>query len=531
MNKTGSILFSKFTFWILLCAVGTWYMFPNLFKRETQNRFAMSHIGLGIDLQGGTYITLGLELEKVTENRLATESRSLEKLFKEKLKALPIKKDVKDQALTFTFSDEDSARSCYNLVSDVRKNLKTSLSEKTVTSTIAATDAARLTSDAQDQAIEVIRSRVDQFGVSGAMVQKHGSRQIVVQLPGVDDPDRVKSLLTKRAHLEFKMIMQEGGTKEALLEKFEGGLPSDLMIIPGEATKDVGEDETAGQWYLVSAYPDLTGDHITDARIGQDEFGRPLVNFKMDSEGATTFREITANNIGKRLGIIIDNVVFSAPSIKSVIPGGSGQISGNYTTKTASDLSLVLRTGSFQAPVIYQEERRIGPSLGQDSIYKGILSCLVGLALLFIFSLVIYGRGGLFASFALIYNLFLVLFFLSGFSGTLTLPGIAGMVLTIGMAIDASVLIYEQIRQELESGAPYSKAIDNGFSGAITVILDANITNFLTGLVLFYFGGPSVQGFAVTLMIGIIATILAGVFFLKSMLKFVLDLGGKPLNL
>ncbi len=519
----SKIMYSKFMFWCLFAGIGSYYLFPNLLVRDTQNRFAMSRLSLGIDLRGGTYITLGVEVDKVIENRLGSESRSLDKLFKDKkLVTMPKKKEVKDNTIILTFSDNEAAKVGYNLVAEEGSRLLVNRHESTVTVALSPAEVQRVSTDSVEQAIQVIRSRVDSFGVSGTMVQQHGSKQIVIQLPGVDDPLRVKNLITKRAHLEFKLVQQEGNSKAELLDKFDGDLPGDLMIIPGERKVDIGEDETMGRWYLTSAFPDVTGDHIVDAGIGYDEFARPHVTFKFDREGARTFRELTGNNIGRHLGIIIDNVMISAPTIQSTI-GASGQISGNYTVKTANDLALVLRSGSFQAPVTYQEERRIGPSLGQDSIDRGLLSCLVGLIMVLLFSVLVYKVAGFFAMCALIYNLFLILLFLSYFEATLTLPGIAGMALTIGMAIDASILIYEKIREGLAEGLPFRKALDDGFSDAMVVILDSNITTFLTGLVLFYFGGPSIQGFAVTLMAGIVATIFAGVYFLKSIFDFVLD--------
>lgn len=523
-NVAKRVIFSKLMFWLLVAVTGLYYLFPNLFLLQTKNRFEMPRINLGIDLRGGTYITLEVDVDKVIEGKLKNEVKNIEKFLKsKKVKELP-KIELINQSIIFTFKNAEQSKISYNILKD-NSHLTFSKKDNTILAVMNTAEELRIRSDAVEQAIQVIRSRVDGFGVAGSVVQRHGDTKIVVQLPGVDDPQRVKDLITRRAHLEFKLIQQDALKKSDLEDRFEGEIPADLMVISGEQKDDIGDDETAGRWYIVSAFPDLTGDRIVDSGVGYDEYGRPHVSFTLDKEGAKTFRELTGNNIGRSLGIIIDNVVLSAPRIQSEI-GASGQITGNYSLKDAQDLALVLKTGSFQAPVKYLEERRIGPSLGQDSINKGLMSCLIGLLLVFLFSLFVYRLHGLFAMLALVYNLFLILLFLSFFNATLTLPGIAGMALTIGMAIDASILIYEKMREELMAGAPYRKALNDGFKGAMAVILDSNITTFLSGLVLFYFGGPIIQGFAITIMLGIVATIIAGVYFLKSIFDFILDVFG-----
>lgn len=520
-SSIGKILTSKLSFWILFALAGTYFLLPNLFKKETENRFALSRLKLGIDLRGGTYITLRVEIEKALENRLGNESRALDNLFKKNLPTKPLKKEIKNSTISIMFDDEETAKICYNLMRTDVLSLRTARDEKTVTATLTPAEDTKIRTESVDQALQVISNRLMGLGVEGIVVQKHGNRQIVVQIPGVDDPQRIKDLITRRAHLEFKIIQQVSHNKDDILEKFDFDLPSDKKILPGENTQSYEDDETSGTFYLTEAYPDLTGDHITDARVSYGEYGQPIVSFKLDSQGGKIFRELTGNNVGRPLGIIIDDVVFSAPNISEAI-GSEGRITGRYTFETAKDLAIVLKTGAFQAPVTYQEERRIGPSLGQDSINRGFRSCLVGLGLVLLFSFFYYKLAGLFAMFALLYNLFLIMLFLSYFGATLTLPGIAGMVLTIGMAIDASILIYEKIKEELAEGATFQKAVDNGFSGVMSVIFDSNITTFLTGLVLFYFGGPSIRGFAVTLMVGIVATILSGVFFLRAIFNFML---------
>ncbi|MFH1644042.1 MAG: protein translocase subunit SecD [bacterium] len=538
-TRVVHMIFSKLMFWIAVLVVGSYFLFSfntkalekvgpvsgftNIVKKYL-GAIKMPRLKLGIDLQGGTYLVLGVEVDKAIENRLGLEKKALTDLFKKKgLKVLPKKMDVIKTSLNLDFDDEDNAKVCYNLIRAEVPTLRVVLKDNDLICTLTPVEEQRIRTGAVEQAVSVLSNRLSGFGVEGITVQQHGEKQVVVQMPGVDDPERVKSVITKTALLEFKIVEKEGSTKEELLDEYDGELPPDKTIVVGKNNrKNYDEDEEVGRWYLVSAFPDLTGDHIVDARISFDEFNRVEVAFQLDAMGARDFRELTGNNIGRSLGIIIDDVMFSSPTIQSAI-GGNGRITGISNQIEAKDLALVLRSGALLAPLKFEQENRVGASLGQDSIRKGLISCLVALLLLFGFSIFYYKLAGIFAFLALFFNLFLILLFLSYFEATLTLPGIAGMVLTIGMAIDASILIYEKIKEELQTGATYRKALSDGFSGAMVVILDSNITTFLTGVVLFKFGGPAIRGFAVTLMVGIIATVLSGVYFLHSIFDFILD--------
>lgn len=524
------------TFWTVLFVVGSYFVFSfdkKIYETQSQGQnfvgmvkaaysaINLSSIKKGIDLAGGTYLVLGVELEKALENRLAIENKSLDNLFQAKnLKVLPKTRDVKDGAIALVFDDEDAAKICENLIRDSKSQaLFVKRNGSVVNVSLSKESANLISTGAVEQAVSVLSNRLGSYGVEGIVVQQHGTRQVVVQLPGVSDPERVKAVVTQTAHLEFKIVEQAAESRDALLDKFDGELPADKMIVPGRK----GEEEVGGRFYLVSAFSDITGDRIIEARAGFDQYNKPEVVFKLDSLGAREFADLTANNINRNLGIIIDNVMFSSPTIRTAIPGGQCSITNIASQKEAADLSIVLRSGSLQAPLKFEQESRVGASLGQDSINKGVLSCLVALLILFFFSVFYYKIPGFFAVLALLFNLFLTMLFLSYFNATLTLPGIAGMVLTIGMAIDASILIYERVKEEIRAGTALRAAINNGFSDAIVVILDSNITTFLTGVVLFYFGGPAIRGFAVTLMAGIIATLLAGVLFLKSLFTFTLD--------
>lgn len=354
-------------------------------------------------------------------------------------------------------------------------------------------------------------------------------KNIIIELPNVDDPQKAKAMIGKAALLEIKPVEAAARTKEDLLDEYDGEVPDDMQILQG---RDRGYEK---EYYLVPKYTDLTGRLLKDAYAGfggGDQQGQMVVNFEFKTEGGDKFYDITKKNMGKRVAIIVDDVVVTAPSVSKPIPGGKAYIYGGFTTESANELAMLLKSGAFVAPVSFEEERQIGPSLGQESIDKGLLACLVGLALLLIFSIVIYKIAGLFAFIALLFNVLLVLVFLSWMGATLTLPGIAGMVLTVGMAIDASVLIYEKIREELARGMTPRQSVKDGFADAMGVILDSNITTFLVGIILYKFGTGPIQGFAVTMMIGIIATLITGLFFLRAIFNFVLyTLGVQKLSI
>lgn len=528
-------LTAPLTFWAALFVAGSYFIFSfdkkafdeqaahgGLFDKAkaAYNAVGLASVKKGIDLAGGTYLVLGVELEKAIDNRLALENRALDTLFSSKdLRVLPTRREVKGENIELMFDDEEAAKVCENVIRDGKLSLVVKRHGNQVLVKLAPETIQSIKSGSVEQAVSVLTNRLGSYGVEGIVVQQHGERQVVVQLPGVNDPERVKAVITQTAHLEFKIVEQTAESRDAILDKFDGELPADKMIVSGRR----GEEEVGGRYYLVSAFPDITGDRIVEARAGFDQYNKPEVHFRLDSIGAREFSELTSNNINRSLGIIIDDVMYSAPTIRTAIPGGECSITNIASQKEAADLSVVLRSGSLQAPLKFEQESRVGASLGQDSINAGVLSCIVALLILFVFSVFFYKIPGFFAVLALLFNLFLTLLFLSYFNATLTLPGIAGMVLTIGMAIDASILIYERIKEELGMGITLRAAINGGFKEAIVVILDSNITTFLTGLVLFYFGGPAIKGFAVTLMAGIIATLLAGVLFLKSLFTFSLD--------
>lgn len=541
-NRLVNMLFTPFMAWIAVIVIGSYFMFsfdPKILREPvertglvgTLNKYykalRLTYIKKGIDLAGGLYSVWSVDLEKAIDDRLGIENKSFDQIFKNKnLKVLPKTKVIQNGSIILTFETEESAKTCFNLLQEIKSgSLKLKVSGEQVFAELAPEIDRTIRSGAVEQAVNVLTSRLGGYGVEGVSIISQGDRKIVIQLPGVEDPERVRALISKAAHLEFKIVEKVGATRDSLLDIYDGELPSNLVVVSGKPDIDEATGlEESSNFFLVSAFPDMTGDKIIDSYVSRDEFNKPNVIFKMDSTGAKEFAELTANNEGRQLGIIMDDVMISYPKINHAITGGTASIVGIASQKEAVDLSIVLKSGSLVAPLRLEQESRVGASLGQDSIYKGLMSCLIAMLLIFLFSFLYYKIPGLLAVITLIVNLFLVLLFLSYFNASLSLSGIAGVVLSLGMAIDASILIYERAKEELAAGATLRAAILGGFDSAFAVIMDSNITTFLTGLVLFQFGGPAVRNFATTLMLGIVATILTGVYFLKALFLFIFDI-------
>lgn len=376
--------------------------------------------------------------------------------------------------------------------------------------------------DAGDRAVEVIRNRIDQFGVRETSIQKQGEDEIVVQLPGVTDRERALDIIGKTAMLEFKLVSSD---PEKLKEALSGSVPKGFEL------KYTQEDSAP---ILLDEKAVLTGDALTDAQMhfSSGDFNEPAVSLKFNPAGAKKFAEITAANVGKRLAIVLDGKVQSAPNIREAIPSGEAVITGRFTTEQAQDLSLILRVGALPAPMHVEEERTVGPLLGQDSIQKGVKATIIGAALVLIFMAFYYLLPGIISNIALMMNLLIILgglgmlpLIFPGISATLTLPGIAGMVLSLGMAVDANVLINERIREELAAGRNMRNAISNGYARAFSAIFDSNLTTLIAAFLLFQFGTGPIRGFAVTLTIGLISSMFTAIFVTRVIFEFLLDIG------
>lgn len=508
------IFLSRFSVWLILALVGGYFLYN-----------VNSYIKFGIDLVGGTYITLEVQLDKAHETELVEHAQEASDLLKKAGKIAPKLIDANGKAgiVTLTFVEAKDASTAIEALRGNISAVQIEQSENKVILRLSAEQLRRIDRDAVESNINALNTRMNQFGVSEILIARRGENRIVVELPNVHNFQQAKAMIGQPALLEFKLVEDVADSEQRLLERYGGELPEGTMVVPGK----VSMQREGREYYLLPKYTDITGKLLKTAysAIGGDTGVEPVVAFEFKKEGADKFYEITSNNMGRRLAVVVDGIVISSPEIQAAI-GASGTIRGHFTGPDAQDLAMMLRSGAFVAPVTFEEERHMEASLGKDSIHKGVVACLVGLILLLFFSILVYKMAGLLAFIVLLFNLCLVLILLSLLGATLTLPGIAGMVLSIGMAIDASVLIYERIREELAAGASMRKAIDAGFSGSMAVILDSNITALIAAFVLYKFGTGPIKGFAATQIVGVVATLVTGLWLLKSMLTYVTDVLG-----
>ncbi|MDZ4063156.1 MAG: protein translocase subunit SecD, partial [Coriobacteriia bacterium] len=356
-----------------------------------------------------------------------------------------------------------------------------------------------------DQAVKTIRNRIDQFGVAEPDIRKQQDNRLIVQLPGLDDPKRAINIIGRTAHLEFKLVDETADVQSAVA----GTVPAESELAYLEDNRGASEVKTP---IVLKSEVVLTGEYITDANVQFDSYGQAYVGMNFNARGARIFEDVTGANIKRRLAIVLDGTVHSAPVIQDRIGGGRASITGQFTTEEAHDLAVVLRAGSLPAPVTILEERSVGPSLGQESIDKGFNAAMIGGALVVLFMVFYYRRAGMIAAFGIILDIALIMAGLAAFGATLTLPGIAGIILTLGMAVDANVLIYERIREELRRGESVASSIANGFSRATQTIIDSNLTTVMAAIILYQFGTGPVRGFAVTLTLGILASMFTAIF-------------------
>ncbi len=499
-------LFSVLT----LAAISLLYLSPLSGKKEK--------IKLGLDLKGGVYLALGVDLDKAVEADLDKYALILEEeLKKTKVDIDRIEREGKSIVIKLLLKED------IDKVKEVLKDYHSLEIERiegdTVYVALSKKEIERIKKNALDQTLEVIRNRIDEFGVAEPEIRKAGTDRIIVQIPGIKDPERAIKIIGRTARLEFKLLDEEHSVEEALTGKIPEG---DEVLYGRVVDKRTGKVKKIP--YLVKKQTLLTGDHLVDARVMVDSrTNEPYVAIKFDKIGTKIFAQITTNNVGRRLAIILDNTVYSAPVIREPITGGEASITGSFTFEEAHDLAIVLRAGALPAPVKVLENRTVGPSLGMDSIRKGVRAAIVGLIVVVLFMGVYYRLSGVIADIALILNMILILGALAAFGATLTLPGIAGIVLTIGMSVDANVLIFERIREELRLGRTIRAAIDAGFERATVTILDANITTLIAALILFQYGTGPIKGFAVTLSIGIIASMFTAIVFCRGMFELLVD--------
>src|SRR5882672_3932477 len=474
-------------------------------------------INLGLDLQGGSHLVLGVKVDKAIENNVERVRGELTNALREKgVSGVSVERTEGTQ-LQIKVSAANAERVRGILKSDFgnlveAKTPQTSGGISEFYLTLSKEELRSLRDYAVDQSLETIRNRIDQFGVSEPIIQREGQENILIQLPGIQDPERAKEIIGKTALLEFKLVDDTVNVEEAL----RNGPPPGRQILYGYVGK--GEGGVGGEKtpYVVEARTLMTGEYITDARVRpSSQLQGPYVELILNSTGARLFEQITAANVKRRLAIVLDNRVYSAPVIQERIGGGRASITGNFDIKEARDLSIVLRAGALPAPVEILEERTVGPSLGSDSIRQGVISFVVGASLVIIFMVAYYRGAGALADVALLFHILFLLAILAAFKAVLTMPGIAGIVLIAGMAVDANVLINERIREELHAGRTPRSAIEAGFQHAMPAIIDTNVTTFLSGVILFQFGTGPIKGFAVTLCIGILTTVITAVYMTR----------------
>lgn len=503
---------SSLLIWLAITVYGGYFLYT-----------LKDRINFGIDLVGGTYITLEVQMDKLFESELVDRVSAVTKQLAAEKRSLPVSQKFEKDSYILQFESEGAARTAEGLAANKQPGLEVKREGSALHYKLTQQERAVLTQHAVEGNMSVLRGRVDRFGVGEVAIAQQGEKQIVIELPNVQDVQKAKAMIGTSALLEVKPVLDVADSAQDLLNKYGNCLPDGTEILPGKRQQ---------QFYLVPRHTDLTGRLLKHAQMNPSggEFGmEPVVEFEFKPEGGEKFYEMTKMPQAF-ISMIVDGVVVTAAHAREPLRE-KAHISGNFTIDEAQELAALLRSGAFAAPVTFEEDRTIGPSLGKEAIHSGLVSCLVGLVLLFLFSIVVYKVAGIFAFVVLLYNLLLILFMLSWLGATLTLPGIAGIVLTIGMAIDASILIYERIREELAQGATLRAAVDAGFNGATVIILDANITHFLVAVVLYKLGAGVIQGFAVSMIVGIIATLITGLLLLKALFSFVLDIGVKKIKI
>ncbi|UCE54397.1 MAG: protein translocase subunit SecD [Desulfobacterales bacterium] len=502
------------------------YIIPTVEMRINHKKeptlWPRKQINLGLDLQGGMHLVLEVDTEKAVESNAERISQEIrEGLKKKRIRNVAVDR-IEGIKIATRVQNKEAVSKVKELLDDEFRDLKLSEStdnEMTVfTMEIPDRESDHIKKLAVDQALETIRNRIDQFGVSEPDIRRQGDKRILIQLPGVEDPQRAKDLIGRTALLEFKLVDEAGDLQAAL----KGNLAPGRVVLY-KVDEDPDTKRTLKTPFLLKKRTLLTGGYLTDARVQIDsQYNTPYVSLEFDKKGARIFERITADNVNKRLAIVLDQKVASAPVIQEKISGGQARITGNFTMDEARDLAIVLRAGALPAPVIVLEERTVGPSLGTDSIRKGLISTCIGGILVILFMILYYKGSGLIADFALVLNIILIAGGLAGFQATLTLPGIAGIILTIGMAVDANVIIFERIREELALGRTPRAAVDAGYDRATLTILDANVTTLIAAVVLFQFGTGPVKGFAVTLSLGVIASMFTALILSRMIFNYIL---------
>lgn len=483
---------------VIVCLAGLVYSAPNLMERDAFGEVPAGlpgrQVNLGLDLQGGSYLLLDVGTDMVIAERLESLVDAARRALRE-ARIGYTGLGMRDGAAVFSVRDPSDLEAARALAADLEEGMDVTVEGSRVSIAPTEEGLAEIRLNAVQQSIEIVRRRIDETGTREPLIQRQGDSRILVQLPGIDDPDRVKELLGQTAKLNFHLVDTSAPSS--------GATPPGTIRLPSI-------DDRGPSSYVVQRRAVLAGENLIDAQPSFQD-SRPVVSFRLDTVGGRKFADVTSENVGRPFAIVLDGEVISAPVIQSPILGGSGIITGQFTVQQVQDLSLLLRAGALPAPLTVLEERTVGPGLGADSIEAGKIAAIVGMILVVVFMIVAYGLFGVFATLALGFNIALILGALSVLQATLTLPGIAGIVLTIGMAVDANVLIFERVREEIDSGRTPMNALDAGYSRALTTIIDSNLTTLFAAIFLFALGSGPIKGFAVTLAVGILTSMFTAV--------------------
>ena len=490
----------KATLVILVISLGIIFTLPTLlYKENSNNWFFDNKINLGLDLQGGSYLLLEVQTEVLMQEELNNISDSIQFIARG-LQTNIINIISEEDEIQLRFSNNDKLEEIREKFKNNYRNVNVTIKNNTMKIAINEIFKKNIKESAIKQSLEIVRKRIDESGTKEPLIQRSGKKRILLQLPGIKDPERIKELLGTTAKLTFHMVDDED-----TISLKANRAPFGKIIVADFYNPEIK--------YLVEKKSRVGGENLVDAKASFDPQEGHAVSFRFDTTGAQKFGKATSENVGKRFAVILDGVVITAPVINTAITGGSGIITGNFSSQEAADLSVLLRAGALPAPLSIIEERSVGPGLGADSIASGKIAAIIGMICVCIFMILIYGVFGLLANLSLIANLFIIVSLLGTIGATLTLPGIAGIVLTIGMAVDANVLVFERIKEEINKKTNALEAVKNGFNKALSTILDANITTLIASLLLFVFGSGPIKGFAITLSLGVLASMFTAIMF------------------
>ena len=482
----------------------------------------------GLDLKGGTHLVMRVNVGDALRLEADQAMESLKAQARKNNLPIPVTRRINDTTMIVIPPAGVATTEYERIAKDYLPSFDMSRTpEGALQFKLKSASATAIERDTIDHVVETIRNRVDALGVTEPIIAPESGNRIVIQLPGVDDPARVKDIIKTTAQLQFRLVEgNPGPDPQAALNSVDPSLRNEVDVLAGTREDELGR-ATGTEYYAVRKTVPVTGTDLKNARVQKGQLGQPNVGFSLTPDGARKFGELTGNNVNRRLAIVLDNKVVSAPNIKSRIDD-QGVIEGNFTTQQASDLSLVLRSGSLPASLTTLEERTVGPSLGRDSIRQGVMASAIGFLALVAGVVLYYHGAGINAVLALLLNLIIILGMMAIFHATLTLPGIAGIILTLGMAVDSNVLVFERIREELRDGKTVRAAIENGFSRAFGTIIDTHMTTIIAALFLFQFGTGPIKGFAVTLLIGLFASVFTAFFVSRVIFDIVYPAQKRP---